>query len=191
MCRRPRFTLRHGERIMLASGRADEGVLDHGRAYAGLTARVDVQADSAARVRVGHAALMVSFSVQASPADTDGWLRLAARCEAAGFDALLVADHPGSDASAFVALAAAAAVTSTIGLGSYVSNAAVREPILLATDVATLDVVSNGRARLGIGAGHTPAEWHAIGRQRPDVGAVCAAVWRSPGLFGRCLMGRR
>ncbi|HWG98837.1 MAG TPA: LLM class flavin-dependent oxidoreductase [Pilimelia sp.] len=125
---------------------------------------------------------VTSFSVQASPSSGGAWLRLARRCEAEGFDALLTADHPGSDASPFVALAAAAAVTSSIGLGSYVSNAGVREPILLASDVATLDVVSDGRARLGLGAGHTPAEWRAVGRERPDVrGRVrrCLAVARA------------
>ncbi|MFU8873107.1 LLM class flavin-dependent oxidoreductase [Micromonospora sp. SL4-19] len=122
---------------------------------------------------------MVTFSVQARPTDAASWLDLARRVEAAGFDALLAADHPGYGASPFVSLAAAAAVTSTLGLGSYVSNAGVREPILLATDVATLDVVSGGRARLGLGAGHTPAEWRAVGRERPDVaGRVrrCVAV---------------
>lgn len=125
---------------------------------------------------------MTTFSVQAAPSDAGSWLRLARRVESAGFDALLTADHPGSGASPFVALAAAAAVTSRLGLGSYVSNAGVHEPILLAADVATLDVVSNGRARLGLGAGHTPAEWHAVGRERPDVqGRVerCLAVARA------------
>ncbi|MFD2763328.1 LLM class flavin-dependent oxidoreductase [Micromonospora eburnea] len=122
---------------------------------------------------------MAIFSVQAQPTDAASWLDLARRVEAAGFDSLSAADHPGLGASPFVALAAAAAVTSTLGLGSYVSNAGVREPILLATDVATLDVVSGGRARLGLGAGHTPAEWRAVGRKRPDVaGRVrrCIAV---------------
>jgi probable F420-dependent oxidoreductase len=122
---------------------------------------------------------MVIFSVQAQPTDAASWTDLARTVEAAGFDALFAADHPGYGASPFVALAAAAAVTSALGLGSYVSNAGVREPILLATDVATLDVVSGGRARLGLGAGHTPAEWRAIGRERPDVaGRVrrCVAV---------------
>ncbi|SCL37844.1 probable F420-dependent oxidoreductase, MSMEG_2516 family [Micromonospora rhizosphaerae] len=122
---------------------------------------------------------MVIFSVQARPTDGASWLDLARRVEAAGFDALLAADHPGDCASPFVALAAAAAVTSTLGLGSYVSNAGVREPILLASDVATLEVVSGGRARLGLGAGHTPAEWRAVGRERPDVAARvrrCVAV---------------
>ncbi|SCF14247.1 probable F420-dependent oxidoreductase, MSMEG_2516 family [Micromonospora haikouensis] len=112
---------------------------------------------------------MVTFSLQSGPTDATGWLDLARRAEAAGFDALLAADHPGSCGDPFVALAAAASVTTTIGLGSYVSNLGVREPMLLAAAVATLDVVSGGRARLGVGAGHTPAEWRAVGRDRPDV----------------------
>ncbi|TDC46417.1 LLM class flavin-dependent oxidoreductase [Micromonospora sp. KC207] len=122
---------------------------------------------------------MASFSLQSTPADATGWLDLACRAEAAGFDALLAADHAGSCGDPFVALAAAASVTTTIGLGSYVLNLGVREPMLLATAVATLDVVSGGRARLGVGAGHTPAEWRAVGRERPDVaGRVrrCVAV---------------
>jgi probable F420-dependent oxidoreductase len=122
---------------------------------------------------------MTSFALQVQPENAAEWLDTARRAEAAGFDTLLVADHPGACASPFVALAAAAAVTSTIKLGSYVSNAGVREPILLAADVATLDLVSGGRALLGIGAGHTPAEWAAVGQARPDVdGRVdrCIAV---------------
>ncbi|MEV0006113.1 LLM class flavin-dependent oxidoreductase [Micromonospora sp. NPDC050980] len=122
---------------------------------------------------------MAIFSVQARATDAASWAELARTVEAAGFDALHAADHPGSGPSPFVALAAAAAVTGTLGLGSYVSNAGVREPLLLASDVATLDVVSGGRARLGVGAGHTPGEWRAVGRERPDVaGRVrrCVAV---------------
>lgn len=122
---------------------------------------------------------MVTFSIQASPSDATSWCELARRAESAGYDALLVGDHPGVRATPFVALAAAAAVTSTVRLGSYVANAGVREPALLAADVATLDLLSDGRALLGIGAGHTPVEWRAVGRERPDVaGRVrrCIAV---------------
>jgi probable F420-dependent oxidoreductase len=122
---------------------------------------------------------MATFSLQALPANATEWLDTARRAEAAGFDTLYTADHPGSCASPYVALAAAAAVTSTIKLGAYVGNAGVREPILLASDVATLDVVSGGRSVLGLGAGHTPAEWAAVGRTRPDVTARidrCIAV---------------
>ncbi|GGK86451.1 LLM class flavin-dependent oxidoreductase [Mangrovihabitans endophyticus] len=122
---------------------------------------------------------MVEFAYQAVPDSAATWRETARRAEAVGVHTLLVPDHPGSCAAPFVALAAAAAVTDTIRLGSYVCNAGVREPMLLAADVATLDVVSGGRALLGIGAGHTPAEWQAIGRSRPDVNgrvARCIAV---------------
>ncbi len=112
---------------------------------------------------------MVTFSLQVQPENAAEWTDTARRAEAAGFDALYVPDHPGSCAAPHVALAAAAAVTSRIKLAAYVANAGVREPMLLAADIATLDVVSGGRAILGVGAGHTPAEWTAVGRTRPDV----------------------
>ncbi|WP_229400335.1 LLM class flavin-dependent oxidoreductase [Micromonospora okii] len=112
---------------------------------------------------------MTTFSLQARLTDAASWMDLARRAEAAGYETLSAADHPGVCANPFVALAAAASVTSTIGLGSYVVNLGVREPMLVAVDVATLDVVSGGRARIGVGAGHTPAEWQAVGRERPDV----------------------
>ncbi|SDP86617.1 probable F420-dependent oxidoreductase, MSMEG_2516 family [Actinopolyspora xinjiangensis] len=111
------------------------------------------------------------MSVQATPDDAGTWARLARRCEDLGVRALLVADHPGVSASPFVSLAAAAGATSTLRLGSYVLNTGVRDPLLIASDVATLDVVSGGRAEVGLGAGHTPAEWEMIGRRRPSAAA--------------------
>lgn len=101
---------------------------------------------------------MVSVSLQAQPVDARSWLDVARRAETLGLDALLVPDHPGATVAPFVALGAAAAVTERIGLGSNVTNGGVRESIHIAADVATLDLVSGGRARLGLGAGHTPAE---------------------------------
>jgi alkanesulfonate monooxygenase SsuD/methylene tetrahydromethanopterin reductase-like flavin-dependent oxidoreductase (luciferase family) len=123
---------------------------------------------------------MATFSLQAVPGDAAEWLDTARRAEAGGFDTLLTADHPGSCAAPFVALAAAAAVTSRIRPGSYVSNAGVREPMLLAADVATLDVVSGGRAVLGLGAGHPPAA--ALGRcARPALDALAPLLPRPAG----------
>ncbi|WP_127128463.1 LLM class flavin-dependent oxidoreductase [Georgenia sp. SYP-B2076] len=123
---------------------------------------------------------MATVSLQAWPTgDAAAWFDTARRAEELGFDALTAPDHPGAVAAPFVALAAAAAVTTRLGLGSYVTNGGVREPAHIAADVATLDVVSGGRARLGLGAGHTPAEWRAVGRERPDVAgrvARCIAV---------------
>jgi probable F420-dependent oxidoreductase len=81
---------------------------------------------------------------------------------------LFVADHPGSGPAPFVALAAAAAVTERVRLGTCVVNAGMWAPVRLASEAATLDVVSGGRAVLGVGAGHTPAEWRATGRTYPS-----------------------
>lgn len=108
-----------------------------------------------------------AFSMQADPAEIGSWLDFARDCEQEGFDALLVADHLGASSAPFVALAAAAAVTERLRLGSYVVNAGVWEPLGLAAEVATLDGISQGRALLGVGAGHTPAEWTMQGRQHP------------------------
>jgi len=115
-------------------------------------------------------------SVQASPTDRTSWLRFVAEVEAAGFDGLFVADHPGSGPAPFVALGAAAGVTERIRLGTYVVNAGTWEPMRLASEAATLDVVSGGRAVLGVGAGHTPTEWTATGRRYPSPGERVARL---------------
>jgi len=118
--------------------------LPDGAAVASVRQQQKSGAMATMQLAIRDASRMTVFSLQARPRDARSWLQLAQRCEESGFDALLASDHPGSGASPFVALAAAAAVTSTLGLGSYVSNTGVREPVLLAADVATLDVVPSG-----------------------------------------------
>lgn len=110
----------------------------------------------------------IRISVQAEPRDIDSWLTLARRTEASGFDALLLGDHPGSGTAPWAALGAAAAVTGRLRLGTYVCQAGVREPMHLAADAASLDILAPGRVVLGLGAGHTPREWSDIGRVRPS-----------------------
>src|SRR4029079_13577250 len=97
------------------------------------------------------------WNVQSGPCDAASWRALARRVEADGYAALLAADHPGTCAAPFVALGAAAAGPQRLRLGRYVLNLGVRDVLHTAVDVATLDVVSNGRAIVGIGAGHTPS----------------------------------
>jgi len=110
----------------------------------------------------------IRISVQAEPRDIDSWLTLARRAQASGFDALLLGDHPGSGAAPWPALGSAAAVTDRLRLGTCVCQAGVREPMHLAADAASLDVLAPGRVVLGLGAGHTPREWSDIGRGRPS-----------------------
>ena len=110
----------------------------------------------------------IKISLQAEPRNIGSWLSLARRLESAGFEALLIGDHPGSGASPWPALGAAAAATTTLKLGTYVLQAGVRDPIQVAGDAATLDILAPGRVLLGLGAGHTFGEWETRGNQRPS-----------------------
>ncbi len=132
----------------------------------------------------------ISFGLQAG-LDTDAraWLHLAQRAERAGFDTLYVADHLGATASPFAALAAAACATSTLKLGTYVLNAGIRDPLSLASDAATVDVISNGRFVLGLGAGHTPAEWAMTGRDFPGAAARVGRLTETVDVVRRLLAG--
>jgi probable F420-dependent oxidoreductase len=126
------------------------------------------------------ARVSVSFALQAHPGAGDqagaAWVQLARRAEASGFEALCIGDHPGSTAAPFVVLAAVASVTSTLRLGTAVVNAGRWEPLALASEAVALDVVSNGRAFLGVGAGHTPAEWTTVGRDVPGASERAARL---------------
>jgi F420-dependent oxidoreductase-like protein len=97
----------------------------------------------------------------------------AREAEAAGFDTVLVMDHfyqlPGIGApenamlEAYTTLGALASLTSTVQLSTLVTGNTYRNPALLAKTVTTLDVVSRGRAILGIGAGWFEREHHDYG----------------------------
>ena len=64
---------------------------------------------------------------------------------------------------ALMTLAYASAVTSRIGLGTEVLVLPQRQPVLVAKQISTLDTLSNGRVRLGVGVGWQQAEYEALG----------------------------
>jgi probable F420-dependent oxidoreductase len=70
---------------------------------------------------------------------------------------MVVPDTLQYSLSPFEALAAAAAVTTTLRLGTYVVAVDFRHPVMLAKQAATLDFISGGRLELGIGAGRPSA----------------------------------
>ncbi len=137
---------------------------------------------------------MIRFGVQASfgagnDPDAGEFLDLGTKLEDLGFDALYVADHPGLTPSPFVALAAVAAITSTLRLGTYVLNCGVRDPLAIASDAATLDQLSGGRVVLGLGAGHTPNEWTMAGHAYPSARARVARLAEMIDVVTRLLAG--
>jgi probable F420-dependent oxidoreductase len=102
------------------------------------------------------------------PADPAHWRELARRAEALGYSSLLLGDHlvqflPFGGASPLLALAYAAAVTTTLRVGTAMLANDYRHPALVAKEAATLDVVSDGRLELGIGAGWLRADYQALG----------------------------
>jgi probable F420-dependent oxidoreductase len=71
---------------------------------------------------------------------------------------------------ALVTLGFCAAVTSTIGLGTEVLVLPQRQPVLVAKQISTLDTLSGGRVRLGIGVGWQASEYDALGESFGDRG---------------------
>lgn len=91
----------------------------------------------------------------------------AARAEELGFDSLWVGDHlffHRPNVEAIVALSVAAGATEKIGLGTGVLLPALREPVLLAKQITSLQAASGERLLVGIGVGgEFPPEWAAVG----------------------------
>jgi alkanesulfonate monooxygenase SsuD/methylene tetrahydromethanopterin reductase-like flavin-dependent oxidoreductase (luciferase family) len=106
------------------------------------------------------------------------WLALAEACETAGLDGLFRSDHylsivRGGEAGsldAWATIAALAARTERLLLGTLVSPVTFRPPAVLAKSVATAQEISGGRVELGIGAGWYEAEHEAYGFRFPPVG---------------------
>jgi probable F420-dependent oxidoreductase len=85
---------------------------------------------------------------------TEAWREKAQRAEAIGYDILLVPDHiVGGRVGWAPALMAAAASTSRLRVGTNVLDNDFRHPAFVAQDAATLDLLTDGRFELGIGAG--------------------------------------
>ena len=117
------------------------------------------------------------FAIQSSSATSaTEWRDRARQAEDLGYSSLLVADHyvgPGTIAKTrgvspqvlapWVAMATAAASTTTLRVGSRVLCIDYHHPAVLAKEAASLDLLSDGRLELGLGAGWTIGEYEAMG----------------------------
>jgi probable F420-dependent oxidoreductase len=129
----------------------------------------------------------VNVSVGRAP---EGWREVARTAEDIGVYELRVADHLATGLPApFTTLAAAAAVTTHLRIGTYVLNNDLRHPVLVAGEAATLAEVSDGRFTLGLGAGHMRSEYEAAGLTFETPAVRVARLAESVEVLTRLLAG--
>lgn len=112
------------------------------------------------------------FGLQLSaPAPGLSWGDTARRLEDTGWSTLVMPDHFEDQLAVAPALAVAAEATSTLRLGALVFGNDYRHPVVLAKEMATLDVLSEGRMELGLGAGWMRTDYEMAGMtyDRPGV----------------------
>ena len=119
--------------------------------------------------------MYVPFSERQMQGETPRWadiLAMARRAEAVGFDSLWVPDHliqyyegvePRGGWECWTLVAALAAVTERVELGTIVTATSFRNPALLAKIVDTVEEISGGRVILGLGTGYHEPEYRAFG----------------------------
>jgi probable F420-dependent oxidoreductase len=120
------------------------------------------------------------------PAD---WTAFAGRVEALGYAALYLTDHMTRQLAPMPALAAAAATTTRIRLGTYVLANDFRHPLLVAREAATLDRLSGGRFELGLGAGWMRSDYRQLGLPYERPGRRISRLIESTQLIVRLLGG--
>lgn len=128
------------------------------------------------------------FGVQLSQADTGAaWRATARKIEDLGYSTLFIPDHFDDQFGPLVALTVAAEATTSLRVGSLVFGNDYRHPVVLAKEVATLDLFSEGRVEFGLGAGWMTSDYEQSGITAESAGtrisrmaeslAVLKALW--------------
>ena len=104
------------------------------------------------------------FGIQvAGPYDAMGWAELARQAEDLGYSTFTMPDHFTQQLAPVPALMAAADATEHLRIGALVFDNDYKHPVVLAKELATMDVLSNGRLEIGLGAGWMASDYTASG----------------------------
>ena len=98
------------------------------------------------------------------------WTDLVRRAEDLGYASFHMDDHFGNQLAPVPALMAAADATSKILIGPHVAGVDFRNPVLFAKECATIDLLSEGRFTLGIGAGWSNKDYASAGIKQDSAG---------------------
>ncbi len=104
------------------------------------------------------------FGVQAATATSGAeWAGIARRAEELGYATLFMPDHFGDQLAPVPALMAAADATTDLRVGALVFDNDYKHPLVLAKELATIDVLSGGRLEVGLGAGWMRSDYEESG----------------------------
>lgn len=98
------------------------------------------------------------------------WIDTAKKAEDLGYSALLMPDHFGDQLAPIAALSTAAAATTQLRIGTLVFANDFRHPAYLAKEMATLDLLSEGRLEVGMGAGWMNSDYEQTGMTHDRAG---------------------
>ena len=104
------------------------------------------------------------FGIQASTATTrEQWVSLAQRAEGHGYSVLTMPDHFGDQLAPVPAMMAAAMATTDLRVCALVFDNDYKHPVVLAKELATMDLLSDGRVEIGLGAGWMASDYEQLG----------------------------
>jgi probable F420-dependent oxidoreductase len=112
----------------------------------------------------------LTFGVQIHALPAEGWAERVRRIEDLGYSAIYVPDHFGPQWDPMVVLAAAAAVTERVAVGSLVYDVDYRHPVVYAKASATLHLIAGGRSIFGLGAGWMQTDYDQAGMKYDSPG---------------------
>lgn len=128
------------------------------------------------------------FGIQLHTAPSGkAWTELARKAEDLGYSTLFMPDHFGDQLAPVPALTAAAAATTTLKVGALVFDNDYKHPVVMAKEIATLDLISDGRVEFGLGAGWMNTDYEQSGIQHDRAGVridrMAEAIEVFKGLF--------
>jgi len=128
------------------------------------------------------------FATQLDAPLTDTtWADTVREVEALGYSTILVPDHFDEGLGPIAAMASAAAVSTTIKVGALVLDCDFRHPAVLARELATIDLLSEGRLEVGIGAGWKRLDYDRSGIAMDPPGVRVSRMIEHAGIL-RCLL---
>lgn len=124
------------------------------------------------------------FATQACGApNMAAWREYARTVEALGYSALYVTDHLDAQFGPLVAAAVAAETTESLHVGTLVLNNDLRNPVVLAREIASLGLAAEGRIEVGLGAGWLRNDYEATGITYDDPRERVARLAESVGIL--------